>query len=351
MVCNNVVTLWVINMVLPMKIGCLQTLLLSAVVVSVMSSCGSARSGGGSEDGMASVDSVEAVADFNSDSAYEYVRRQVAFGPRVSGSAAAAECAGWLESELARHGATDVRLQRGVVTAFNGDRLEIANVMGAYNAEARDRVLLVAHYDSRPWADADDREELRMRPVPGANDGASGVGVILEIARLLGQRAPRVGVDVLFVDAEDYGQSSGFSTHDESWALGTQYWAVNMPYAEDSLPRYALLLDMVGGLGAKFHREYFSNQAAPDVVDRVWSIAERSGYGSRFVNVEGGAVVDDHIYLNRAGIRAIDIIESKNDATRSFNPTWHTANDNMSNIDRSTLKVVGQTVLNVIYNE
>lgn len=301
--------------------------------------------------GMEGCDSTTVCVKFDADSAYSYVSRQVAFGPRVPGTEAAEACASYLESELVRHGAEMVRAQTGVVTAFNGDRLPIKNIMGSFRPESRDRILLLAHYDSRPWADADDREENRLHPIPGANDGASGVGVILEMARHLGKRLPEIGVDILFVDAEDYGQSSGFSNHDESWALGTQYWTRNLPYASDSLPRYAILLDMVGGMDAKFHREYFSNQAAPGIVDKVWSMASRSGYGNRFVNIDGGAVMDDHVYVNRAGIPAIDIIESKNDITKSFNPTWHTASDDMDHIDKTTMKAVGQTVLNVIYAE
>ncbi|MCM1521750.1 MAG: M28 family peptidase [Muribaculaceae bacterium] len=291
------------------------------------------------------------VVKFDADSAYEYVDRQVAFGPRVSGTKANAECGEYLIAELKRHGASDVRIQTGEVTAFNGDKLPITNIMASYRPEMHDRVLLVAHYDTRPWADADPSVENHSKPVPGANDGASGVGVILELARMMGQNQPPIGVDILFVDAEDYGQSEGFTGHDDSWALGTQHWVRNMPYHPDSLPRYGVLLDMVGGMGAKFHREFFSNKSAEQIVDKFWSMASRSGYGDRFVNMNGGAVVDDHVFLNRAGIPSIDIIESNNDVTRSFNPTWHTISDDMDHIDRHTLKAVGQTVANVIYSE
>ena len=298
-----------------------------------------------------SVDSISAEVEFNADTAFAYVERQVAFGPRVPGTEASEACARMIEDELRRHGAKDVKVQRGEVTAFNDTRLPVANVMGAFVPEARKRVLLVARYDTSPWADNDDDPSVRSMPIPGANDGASGVAVLLEMARQLGKKAPGVGVDMLFVDAEDYGQSSGFSHHDESWALGTQYWTLNMPYAPDSLPQYAIVLDMVGGMGAKFHREYFSNEYAGDVVDKVWGIAARSGLGHRFPNEAGGAVIDDHVYVSRAGIPAIDIIESRNDSTNSFNPTWHTMADDINAIDKSTLKAVGQVVLNVLYSE
>lgn len=290
-------------------------------------------------------------ARFDGDSAYAYVARQVAMGPRVPGSRANEMCSDFIVASMERFGAENIRRQKGSVTAYNGDVLPITNIMASINPEASRRVLLLAHYDTRPWADSDPVTDNRNRPVPGANDGASGVGVLLEVARQLGQEPPTVGVDFLFVDAEDYGQSAGFSNHDESWALGTQYWIENMPYALDSLPDYAILLDMVGGVGAKFHREYFSNESAPQIVDKVWRVAEASGYGERFVNVLGGAVIDDHVYVNKAGIPAIDIIESKNQTTKTFPSTWHTVNDDMDNIDRATLKAAGQTVLNVIYSE
>lgn len=294
---------------------------------------------------------IKVPAKFDSDSAYAYVAHQVAMGPRIPGTPANAECARYIRSELMRHGADTVTEQHATVTAYTGERLPINNILGSFNRNTTSRILLVAHYDTRPWADNDPEQTNHMEPVPGANDGASGVGVLLEIARQLAATRPEIGVDLLFVDAEDYGESAGFSNHDETWALGTQYWVEHMPYRQDNMPRYAILLDMVGGIDAKFHREYFSNTYARDIVDKVWSIASRSGYSNRFVNLDGGSIIDDHVYINRAGIPAINIIESKNEATKSFAPTWHTVKDDMNNIDRSSLKAAGQTVLNVIYNE
>lgn len=322
--------------------------LLAAVCAT---SCSSTASNGDVSRAKQEEKRLKTPAKFNRDSAFSYVRRQVAFGPRVSGTEGNRLCREYLTKELRRHGADNVTVQTGEVKAFNGDRLPIGNIMGSYSPEIKDRILLVAHYDTRPWSDSDQNEENRLLPVLGANDGASGVAVLLEIARQLNQTEAPVGVDILFVDAEDYGQASGFSTHDASWCLGTQYWTANMPYAEDELPRYAIVFDMVGGLGAKFHREYFSDRNARKIVDKVWSVAERSGYQDRFVNKSGGSVVDDHLFLNDAGIPAIDIIESKNDNTGTFPPTWHTANDNLDNIDPASLEAAGQTVLNLIYNE
>lgn len=276
-------------------------------------------------------------AEFSADSAYGYIARQVAFGPRVPGSAAHGECARWLAGELTRHGADTVITQRapGVV-----------NIMGRYNPDAAERILLAAHWDTRPWADAESDETLHSRPIDGANDGASGVGVLLEIARQLHSERPAIGVDLLLVDAED----SGDSGDNESWCVGTQYWTQHTPYDSSTAPRYAIVLDMVGGRGARFHREQMSTLQAPGIVDKVWATAAAIGHGDTFVNQPGGALVDDHIYIYKAGIPAIDIVESMNEQTGSFPPTWHTLDDNMSNIDRAPLRAVGETVMTLIRN-
>lgn len=288
---------------------------------------------------------------FDGDTAFMYIKTQLDYGPRVPGSEGNALCRDFIVNTLAAHGASDIKIQHGEVTAFTDEVLPIANIMGSYNPEAKDRILLVAHYDTRPWGDSDDSEENRMKPIPGANDGGSGVAVLLEIARHLNIEKPEIGVDLLFVDAEDYGQASGFSSHDDSWCLGTQYWVKNMPYASDSLPMYGILLDMVGGMDAQFHREYFSDRYASRIVDKIWSIANRSGFGEQFVNKTGGSVVDDHIFLSEAGIPTVDIIESKNSVTGTFPPTWHTASDDLRHIDKESLVAAGQTVLNTIYSE
>lgn len=334
-----------------MKLHIITAIISMLVATSFATGCRSTASNGDVSQNQQDEKRLKTPAKFNRDSAYSYIRRQVAFGPRVTGTEANRLCREYIANELRRHGAENVWIQEGEVTAFNGKTLPIGNIMGSYNPDIKDRILLVAHYDTRPWADCDQNEENRLKPIIGANDGGSGVGVLLEIARQLKSHPAPVGVDFLFVDAEDYGQASGFSNHDDSWALGTQYWAKNMPYAADSLPRYAIVLDMVGGVDAKFHREYFSDRHARKVVDKVWSIAERSGYQDRFINKNGGSVVDDHLFINDAGIPAIDIIESKNDNTGTFPPTWHTTNDTMEYIDPASLDAAGQTVLNLLQNE
>ncbi|MBQ9077935.1 MAG: M28 family peptidase [Muribaculaceae bacterium] len=309
----------------------------------------------GSKESKSDTDSIQPTtlqkAVFNADSAYSYVKSQVEIGPRVPGSWEHDRCAKYLVSELKRHKADTVIEQIATVKAYTGDILPINNIMGRYNLPINKRVLLVAHWDTRPWADNEAKMQDRERPVPGANDGASGVGVLLEVARQLSIRKPDIGIDILFTDAEDYGRTEGWGSSEETWALGAQHWVKNMPYGKGQYPVYGILLDMVGGLDARFHREYFSEQYAPAILDKVWSIANASGYGQIFINKPAGGITDDHIFINRAGIPCIDIIECLNPVTKSFPPTWHTLSDDMSSIDRNSLKAVGQTVLNTIYNE
>ena len=282
---------------------------------------------------------------FDADSAYAYVARQVEFGPRVPNTEAHRLCGDWLASELRRHGA-EVTEQRADLKAFDGTTLHARNIFGQINPEASRRLLLLAHWDCRPWADADPDAANHSKPVDGANDGASGVGVILEIARQLHMADSKLGVDFLFVDAEDWGQDDD----QDSWALGTRYFVENLPVKGYS-PDGAILLDMVGGTDAAFYREYFSQQAAPGLADKVWSAAARLGYGDMFINRLGGAVTDDHVQLITHGIPAIDIIEYHPDAASGFNQRWHTVNDNMEGISAATLGTVGRTVMLTLQGE
>lgn len=276
-------------------------------------------------------------AAFCADSAYSYVKRQVDFGPRVPNTPAHRATSEWLASELERHGAK-VTLQKATLRAFDGTELQAVNILGSYNPEAKDRILLLAHWDSRPWADNDPDEANRRKPVPGANDGASGVGVLLEIARQLGKEAPSTGVDILFLDAEDWGTENDES----SWALGARHYASNLP-VEVAPPSRGVLLDMVGGTGAVFCREYFSQYYVPDLVNELWQTAADLGYGDTFSNQTGGAITDDHVEFIRAGIPVIDIIEFN--PSGGFNPRWHTVADDMDGIDAVTLGKAGTVVL------
>lgn len=285
---------------------------------------------------------IEEKAIFDADSAYSYMSKQVSFGPRVPNTDAHVGCGEYLTSELKRHGAK-VYLQEMNLTAFDGTKLKAKNIMGSYNPDAADRLLLLAHWDTRPWSDNDPDEQNHNKANLGANDGASGVGVLLEICRQLNSIQFDKGVDILFVDAEDWGTEGD----EESWAMGARYFAQN-PIYPGYAPQNVILLDMVGGKDAKFMREYHSQRYAPELTSEIWQTAAQSGYSDRFINEIGGAITDDHVEFIKEGYPAIDIIEYNSRSGTGFNPTWHTQADNMDGIDKSTLKAVGQTILNYI---
>lgn len=306
---------------------------------AVLCACGGGSSATGSASSAADGNpaATDIAAAFNADSAYSYVSRQVEFGPRVPNTAAHEAAGHWLASELRRHGAQVLEMPVDL-KAFDGTVLKAKNILGSFNPDAKDRVLLVAHWDCRPWADEDPDESRRHEPVPGANDGASGVGILLEIARQLGMEAPTNGVDILFVDAEDWGDTG----RDDSWALGAKHFAANMP--QDYVkPRCGVLLDMVGGKNAVFRWEQHSQYYAPQLVTDLWATASAIGYGDRFSNEPGGYITDDHLEFIRYGIPVIDIIEY--DPEYVFNSRWHTTADDMEGIDAATLNAVGTTVM------
>ena len=288
---------------------------------------------------------------FEADSAYTYVANQVAFGPRVPNSKAHKQCGDYLAAELTRFGA-QLYVQEANLKAYDGTLLEARNLIGSYNPELSKRVLLFAHWDSRPYSDHDPDPANLRKPLDGADDGASGVGVLLEIARQLGQQAPNIGVDILFCDAEDYGTPEFVDDYQpDTWCLGSQFWAKN-PHVKNYKAEFGILLDMVGGKGATFFREFQSMRSAAPIVQMVWSKARDLGYGKFFINADGGAITDDHQYvISGRGIPSIDIINYDPDTETGFASYWHTQKDNMDNIDRETLKAVGQTVLEVIYNQ
>lgn len=291
------------------------------------------------------------VPTFSGDSAYAYVDAQVAFGPRVPNTKGHQECAQYLVNKLESFGAK-VMVQEAVLTAFDGTKLQAKNIIAAFRPEIKNRVALMAHWDTRPFADMEEDPEKQRQPILGANDGGSGVGVLLEVARQLGKKSTNIGIDIILFDAEDYGtprwiESSGI----ESWCLGSQYWARN-PHIKGYYAQYGILLDMVGAPGAVFTREALSMHVGADIIEKVWNTAHSLGYSDFFSYDKTPQIIDDHTFVNKiANIPTIDIIQHDPTTEAFFGKYWHTHNDNMDVIDKQTLKAVGQTLLHVIYNE
>lgn len=309
---------------------------LSIVCLSVLMACGAGKSSSADTGSIPDTEKSAIATCFSADSAYHYVKRQVGFGPRVPGSQAHTACGEWLAEELKKTGA-GVTEQTSTLTTFDGVRIPMRNIFARINPEAEDRILLFAHWDSRPWADQDPDSANHPKPIDGANDGASGAGVLLELARALGETPVSVGVDILLCDAEDWGTEN----NDESWAMGARYFAGNPP-AGNYMPKAAILVDMVGAPDATFMREYFSQQAAPALANEIWAIGNELGYGNMFVNRMGSAINDDHVEMIKAGIPAIDIIDYREG--EGFFPGWHTLSDNIDAISPTTLGAVGRVL-------
>ena len=295
---------------------------------------------------------------FNADSAYAFTKAQCDFGPRDMNSRGHDLCGEWIVSKFKEYGCK-VTTQTATLAGYDGTKLRSRNIMASINPEATTRILLCAHWDSRPWADNDPDSANWRKPILAANDAASGVAVMLELARIIGKSKDekafnkQLGIDFVCFDAEDWGtpQWADVADNADSWALGAQYWSKNLPQGYEA--RYGILLDMVGGVGAKFYREGMSMQYAQEIVKKVWRAAREVGFGSYFPKEDGGVITDDHVPVNQfAKIPTIDIIPYYADCQQSsFGPTWHTLADNMENIDKNTLKAVGQTLVQVIYKE
>ena len=319
--------------------------------VMCLASCGGS--------GSSAVKTADERVPFSADSAYSYIEKQVSFGARVPGSEAHSACRDWIVAQLASWGLT-AEEQQGVMTDYAGDAQTVRNIVVhiAGTRESAPAMLLCAHWDCRPWCDEEDDYDERFVPVMGANDGASGVGVLLEVARELqvlresGRLFP--AVDIVFFDCEDMGTPKHFTgvEREDTWCLGSQLWGQRYaatPAARKTKYAYGILLDMVGDPSATFPREYFSLGYAQSAVEQVWRTAQSLGYGRYFVNQNAYPITDDHYYVNTiAGVPCIDIIDYKMDTETGFPDWWHTQRDDMRNINKQTLTAVGETVMTIL---
>ncbi len=285
------------------------------------------------------------VPDFSADSAYAFIEKQLSFGFRIPGTVGQEKCAAWMATMLKLHCDT-LYVQKTKVKAGNAQMLPCINLIGAIHPQAKNRILLLTHWDSRPWADQDD--SAANKPIMAADDAASGVGVLIEMARLLKSQniSKDWGIDIFFTDVEDYGKTEW---GEESYCLGTQYWAKNL-HVPQYKANFGILLDMVGARGATFPIEMISAQYAANIQKDIYQAAHRAGYSSFFPFIQGPAITDDHKFVNElVGIPTVDIINLSTDGVTPFKRHWHTHDDNINIIDKNTLKAVGQSLLQFIY--
>ena len=325
---------------------------LIAIMACTSASCNKGKTG---TDNVPTTATAQPVGpNFNADSAFLFCQAQCDFGPRTMNSEAHEQCATWIANTFRRFGC-EVTLQKATLRGFDATPLQSTNIIASIHSERPYHVMLCAHWDSRPWADNDPDSTNWRKPVMAANDGASGVGVMLELARLLqNDTTLKVGVDFICFDAEDWGVPQWMRiSSEDSWALGAQYWANNYQKPTQYTTLYGILLDMVGGQQAQFYQERMSMDFAPSVVDKVWKAARDAGYSDYFPFKLGGQITDDHVPVNqKAGIPTIDIIPYYPNCLEStFGPTWHTVYDDMAHLDKNTLKAVGQTIIQVLFTE
>ena len=291
---------------------------------------------------------------FDAQAAMGYVKTQLDFGPRVPGTPAHVKAGDWLVAEMKKRADT-VIVQSWTQTTRNGTQLPLRNVFARINPAATQRVLFLTHWDTRPVADEDTNLGARSQPIPGANDGASGVALLMAIADALKKTPPAVGVDLLFVDGEDWGTFEADNDGAYPDALfGSQYFADNLP-SPDYKPLFGVLFDMIGDADLQIYREGYSVQNAPEIVTRVWETADQLGYGRYFINENGDAITDDHLPLQKKGLRVIDVIDiqygplsSKGPLTRAYPNYHHTMQDTFDKVSPKSLQVVGDVALTLV---
>ena len=285
------------------------------------------------------------IPKFNADYAYNQVEAQVNFGPRNPGSTGHAETLAYLQKELSQYADTLI-LQQFTYPGYNNVVLHLTNIIAKFNPNKKHRLLFCAHWDTRPRAEHATNPANKNKPILGANDGASGCGVLMELAQLLKNHKVNYGVDLVFLDGEDYGKEDDLN----DFCLGSKYYAANLNTKD--APAFGVLLDMVGDKQAVFPKEPYSVQYAPDAVNLIWGIAAQLNC-STFSQTTGHAIYDDHIPLNQAGFPTVDIIDSElvgADTPNKRRNYWHSEHDTMVNIGKGTLQQVGDVLTHLIYS-
>ncbi len=287
---------------------------------------------------------VNTIPRFDGKSAFQYLKAQTAFGPRNPGSTHHERCKNYLAQELQRY-ADAVNLQPFSHTGYRGERYTMTNIIASFNLQENKRVMLCAHWDTRPEADMDHNNAKRSLPILGANDGASGVAVLLELARLFKHSPPPLGVDIVLFDGEDFGRSGDL----ENYFLGSRYFASMKPTSFN--PRFAILLDLVGDKNLILPKEGYSVQFAPEVMRLLWETARELGI-PQFLDSVGGMIEDDHIPLNNAGIPTVDIIDLELVGGSTPQPErnyWHTHQDTPDRCSPESLEAVGKVLVQFLY--
>ena len=286
------------------------------------------------------------VPKFDVEKAYEIVEKQVSFGPRYPGTPAHRELVDYLAGELGKY--TDELIRQDFKASFLDEKnVDATNIIGIINPEKKKRLLLCAHFDTRKIAEKDEDTSLQNKPILGADDGASGISVLLEIARLVKENGIDIGIDFVFFDAEDNGDTGTLN----NWCLGSKHWSKN-PHVKGYKAEFGILLDLVGAKNAEFGKESYSLRSASRYVNKIWDLAGKMSFGNYFINMESGAVEDDHVYvINNLRIPLVDIINmSRANGRDGFDHYHHTHKDNLDIIDKNTLRAVGKVVTAVTYN-
>ena len=328
---------------------------LSAFIYWSCNSCNNKSESNSAETPIVQKTDYSKLPQFNEDSCYQYVAKQVSFGIRVPNTQGHINCGNYLVKFFTKYADT-VYVQNTTVKSFDGKQLKIKNIIASFLPNKKEnRLLISAHWDSRPFADQETDLAKMKQPILAADDAGSGVAVMMELARILQQNKPDRGIDLVMLDAEDYGCPSPGSPllkgeyDEDSYCLGTQYWCKN-PHVVNYSATAGILLDMVGARGATFGLEHVSMQYAPGLMNEIWTTANDLGYSGHFINQAISGITDDHTYINSLlKIPTIDIVYHDFTGQKWFASHWHTLNDNMDIIDKSTLKAVGQTLVTYIY--